>query len=1000
MIKIFKLKLGSIIFLFPLLFFTGQTALAWFESSNNPIYDPVNTAEKAYFPSVLKMGANDYRMWYQSNSTSGNATVAYVTSVDGKSWTLVTNEVSGLLLNNAGHPHVEFADGKFRIWYWNTATPYGNNAMHTAESVDGTTWTNDGAITGDLISSTDGIWNSGSYGVVDVIINNSSTNTGTNPFDYKYAMYYDATSGGYEQIALGYSADGIAWTLYGTGPVLPKGESGKWDSGYVTAGTVLNNGGVWEMWYSGGISASNEGIGYATSNDGLTWTKSATNPIMSKNDGIAYRNNRTYTPSIVRDGGVDKMWFTCRDTATSNYAICYATSVLDNIVNGEFSLSSGVSDIILDNTTVLDVSTTVNTVSNGTIIVGGITKTFSSFTSGDLTSVDLSASKDIGGQLVTVGKAVQLSSGTSGTPIILTNSTLASASVSIPDATTILAPSGWDGIIAPPKTGSSSGTAPTGYSIGTAIDVGSPNAVLLFDKPVLVTLSGLTGSVGYKPSGSTTWKQITTACGGTYSSPTLSAASFPGECSISNGTDTKILTYHFTTFGGLTSTLATLHVIKLVINNSGGTGVAADFSIHLKHSGVDVDGSPVVGTVAPGTAYSILPGTYDVSEFTNSLYTQSFLAGDCSNGTITLASGEDKSCTIINTDIPLPPPTVIPVRSSSGGGYLPRIVPLIGISKVPTPLSLPSGPGPVVYNYTVWNVGGLQPLTKVAVVDDKCSPVVFVSGDLNNNKKLDRGEIWKYSCSTILSETTTNTAVVTSHSDDVYNETGIATAVSTIVVGAPILPPLINIVKVPSRITPFPFGGGEVIYTYTVTNPGIVAISNVTVTDDKCSPVSRISGDANANNLLDPSETWVYTCRTNVPVSTRNVATARGQVNGFIALGYAFAMVFVNAPGFPETGNVANLTPAVGKANSTFGQAVSSIAGSLRAGSMGDAVKALQEFLMSHDTQNQALKKYGSDGKFGPTTKASLIKWQLAHGLVGDGVLGPKTKAKMNSVGQ
>ena len=168
-------------FVFFLFLFAGSTVLAstWVEYPTNPIYDPVITAEKAYFPTVLKIGANDYRMWYQSNSTSGNSTIAYATSVDGLSWTLVTNQVSGLIPDNAGHPHVEFTEGKFRIWYWNTVSPYTNSAMHYAESTDGITWTNDSAITGDLITATGGLWNSGSYGAVDVIVNDSPTNIGT-----------------------------------------------------------------------------------------------------------------------------------------------------------------------------------------------------------------------------------------------------------------------------------------------------------------------------------------------------------------------------------------------------------------------------------------------------------------------------------------------------------------------------------------------------------------------------------------------------------------------------------------------------------------------------------------------------------------------------------------------------------------------------------------------------------------------------------------------------
>ncbi len=345
---------------------------------------------------------------------------------------------------------------------------------------------------------------------------------------------------------------------------------------------------------------------------------------------------------------------------------------------------------------------------------------------------------------------------------------------------------------------------------------------------------------------------------------------------------------------------STLHIIKLVINGSSGTAVPSDFTVHVKETNVDVSGSPAAGASAPGTSYSLSAGTYVVSENTNNLYTQSF-SGDCnSSGSITLTAGADKTCTIINTAISVG-------NSGTGGLIVPRIVPLIGLLKVPSPLGLPVGSGSVTYNYTVWNVGKQQSLVEVTLTDDKCSPVLYQSGDLNSDGKLDSEEIWKYSCAKTLSETTTNTAIATGYGDDSYHQAAIATSIATVVVSTPLTPPLINIVKVPSRLTPFAYGGGDVTYTYTVTNPGVVAMHTVDVTDDKCGPVSLVSGDANSNNLLEPSETWLYTCRTNIKISTRNVATAEGRANGFNALGYAFANVFVAAPvlvvpGLPNTG--------------------------------------------------------------------------------------------------
>jgi hypothetical protein len=63
----------------------------------------------------------------------------------------------------------------------------------------------------------------------------------------------------------------------------------------------------------------------------------------------------------------------------------------------------------------------------------------------------------------------------------------------------------------------------------------------------------------------------------------------------------------------------------------------------------------------------------------------------------------------------------------------------------------------------------------------------------------------------------------------------------------------------------------------------------------------------------------------------------------------------------------------------------------LKLGSHGNEVMELQKFL------NAAGYNCGTpDGKFGPKTKAALIKFQLANGLKGDGKVGPATRALLN----
>jgi hypothetical protein len=127
------------------------------------------------------------------------------------------------------------------------------------------------------------------------------------------------------------------------------------------------------------------------------------------------------------------------------------------------------------------------------------------------------------------------------------------ADVVIPDGTEVTGPADWDGVIQAPISGTpAGGNAPAGFSVGgTVISIGSDAGTLFFDTPVTIILPNVTGTVGYRPALSDTWQTITNVCTGTYENPT--GAVYPGECAINNGTDTKIVTFHFTSFGNLNS---------------------------------------------------------------------------------------------------------------------------------------------------------------------------------------------------------------------------------------------------------------------------------------------------------------------------------------------------------------------------------------------------------------------------------------------------------------
>ena len=64
----------------------------------------------------------------------------------------------------------------------------------------------------------------------------------------------------------------------------------------------------------------------------------------------------------------------------------------------------------------------------------------------------------------------------------------------------------------------------------------------------------------------------------------------------------------------------------------------------------------------------------------------------------------------------------------------------------------------------------------------------------------------------------------------------------------------------------------------------------------------------------------------------------------------------------------------------------------LRTGSRGEEVKTLQSRLMTLGYYSDEI-----DGQFGGATKAAVMEFQLANGLVGDGLVGSETAAVLYS---
>jgi predicted GH43/DUF377 family glycosyl hydrolase len=96
--------------------------------------------------------------------------------------------------------------------------------------------------------------------------------------DGMYHMWYKGTADDFPNqvwhISYVTSTDGVNWNRFLDGPVLT-GADGEWDEGSVGPGSVLYDGTTYHMWYE-----ANGQIGYAWSEDGISWTKFPGNPVL------------------------------------------------------------------------------------------------------------------------------------------------------------------------------------------------------------------------------------------------------------------------------------------------------------------------------------------------------------------------------------------------------------------------------------------------------------------------------------------------------------------------------------------------------------------------------------------------------------------------------------------------------------------------------------------------------------------------------------------------
>ena len=119
-----------------------------------------------------------------------------------------------------------------------------------------------------------------------------------------YHLWYTGQANGRSEIGYATSQDGVHWARRPQ-PVLRPEQP--WEKVAVMCPDVLWDAKTAEyrMWYSGGEQYEPDAIGYATSRDGVHWTRSAVNPVFQADPGQAWEQHKVTACQVVpRDG-----WF-------------------------------------------------------------------------------------------------------------------------------------------------------------------------------------------------------------------------------------------------------------------------------------------------------------------------------------------------------------------------------------------------------------------------------------------------------------------------------------------------------------------------------------------------------------------------------------------------------------------------------------------------------------------------------------------------------------------
>lgn len=287
-----------------------------------------------------------YRLWYVGTETSlGTPRIGFAVSPDGLNWTRVVGAETGgsvfdegpsTNFDNSGVSYmVVMKDGSsFKMWYTGIYDDPGIPGQDPiiagigyATSTDGVTWTRQpGSLPGTPAGRV--FAESGVVGTFDVneayvpnVVKDVATLTapctGIATGDVCYRMWYEGVTFAFGYLfRIGYatSADGINWTRVpgSGGDNANLGRGSGFDANAVGISITLKDGDLYRMWYEAKSFGDSYTIGHVVSEEGENWVRPVPNdPVYEGVDDPANTTpDNLWSHWVIKDGARYKLWYT------------------------------------------------------------------------------------------------------------------------------------------------------------------------------------------------------------------------------------------------------------------------------------------------------------------------------------------------------------------------------------------------------------------------------------------------------------------------------------------------------------------------------------------------------------------------------------------------------------------------------------------------------------------------------------------------------------------